>query len=293
MYRLRRLGTVSLVMLVALSISLPLSTASAFASPLFQSQWQAGEANAPNFWGPLGLARAGQPEPYTDAPGGQRLVQYFDKARMELTDPAKSTVTNGLLARELILGTIQMGTTAAEKRVPAAIPVAGDLDNPGPTYAAINANGATLMMADTASTEGEPTTRFLSPTGVLSTYSGVYLNDPYAGGSHPDTTTHHNIPKAFCDFRARVGIASIGLAIAEPFWSNVKVGGQQKEVLIQAFERRVLTYTPTNPDPYKVEFGNIGQHYYTWRYQPPTTGATMPVITTAVTDTVIYREKIG
>jgi hypothetical protein len=35
--------------------------------------------------------------------------------------------------------------------------------------------------------------------------------------SHPDATTHHNISKAFCDFRARVGLSSIGYAIAEPF----------------------------------------------------------------------------
>jgi hypothetical protein len=38
-------------------------------------------------------------------------------------------------------------------------------------------------------------------------------------------------------------------------------------VLIQAFERRVLTYTPDNPPGFTVEYGNIGRHYYTWRYQ--------------------------
>jgi hypothetical protein len=84
--------------------------------------------------------------------------------------------------------------------------------------------------------------------------------------SHPDATTHHNIPKAFCDFRARVGLSSIGYAIAEPFWSTVNVGGTQKDVLIQAFQRRVLIYTPTNYDPFKVECSNIGQLYYQWRY---------------------------
>ena len=55
------------------------------------------------------------------------------------------------------------------------------------------------------------------------------------------------------------------------------------------FERRVLTYTDTNPDPYKVEMGNIGQHYYHWRYastapvpatgNAPTTGSTAPPAT--------------
>jgi hypothetical protein len=36
----------------------------------------------------------------------------------------------------------------------------------------------------------------------------------------------------------------------------MNVGGTQKDVLIQAFQRRVLVYTPTNNDPFKVEFSN-------------------------------------
>lgn len=41
---------------------------------------------------------------------------------------------------------------------------------------------------------------------------------------------------------------------------------------MQGFERRVLTYTPSNPTAFRVEFGNIGQHYLLWRYngKPPT-----------------------
>jgi hypothetical protein len=37
-------------------------------------------------------------------------------------------------------------------------------------------------------------------------------------------------------------------------------------VMVQPFERRVLSYTPTNPALFRVERGNIGQHYYRWRY---------------------------
>ena len=39
-----------------------------------------------------------------------------------------------------------------------------------------------------------------------------------------------------------------------------------KWVLVQAFERRVLTHAPDNPDGWRVEAGNVGQHYYQWRY---------------------------
>jgi hypothetical protein len=35
---------------------------------------------------------------------------------------------------------------------------------------------------------------------------------------------------------------------------------------VQVFERRVLTYTPSNPDGWKVEAGNVGLQYYQWRY---------------------------
>src|SRR3954463_3493441 len=113
------------------------SAASGFANPAFQTQWQQGEALTPNFWGPLQLAHEGQNEQYKEAPGGQRLVQYFDKARMELTNPSTGVVTNGLLAVELISGRLQLGDNTSQPRPPAPIPVAGDTDNPGPTYATL------------------------------------------------------------------------------------------------------------------------------------------------------------
>jgi hypothetical protein len=55
----------------------------------------------------------------------------------------------------------------------------------------------------------------------------------------------------------------------------VQVAGTPTDVLLQCFERRCLTYTPGNPDGWQVEAGNVGRHYYEWRYgeiQTPTTG---------------------
>ncbi|MEZ4572367.1 MAG: hypothetical protein R2849_19030 [Thermomicrobiales bacterium] len=57
-----------------------------------------------------------------------------------------------------------------------------------------------------------------------------------------------------------------GLPITEAYWADVKVGGVYKDVLIQCFERRCLTYTPDNPTGWQVEAGNVGLHYYAWRY---------------------------
>jgi len=220
----------------------------------------------------------------SDGTSGQRLVQYFDKARMELTNPTTGTVTNGLLATELITGKLQLGDNSFQQLQPASVPIAGDPDNIGPTYASINAN-ATTLLANTPSAAGTQTSRMLSATGTLGTYTGAFASDPQGVIAAYDTDTQHNVPAAFAAYRTKAGLLTIGFAISEPFWSNVKVAGQQKDVLVQAFQRRVLTYTPTNNDPFKVEMGNIGQHYYTWRYQTPQTQTT-PTPSPTATPTV-------
>ena len=56
----------------------------------------------------------GRVEIYQQAHGGARQVQYFDKARMEITDWKRDRanpwfVTNGLLVREMIEGRVQIG----------------------------------------------------------------------------------------------------------------------------------------------------------------------------------------
>ncbi len=79
-----------------------------------------------------------------------------------------------------------------------------------------------------------------------------------------------DIPKAFWDFMQRIPsgwLPTMGYPIGEAFGTQVRVNNQSTFVVVQAFERRVLTYTPTNPGAFKVEFGNIGQHYYRWRYE--------------------------
>ena len=46
----------------------------------------------------------------------------------------------------------------------------------------------------------------------------------------------------------------------------LNIAGAEKDILVQLFERRVLTYTPANPAGWQVEMGNVGLHYYRWRY---------------------------
>jgi hypothetical protein len=71
-----------------------------------------------------------------------------------------------------------------------------------------------------------------------------------------------------------------GRPITEAYWAEVVVAGTSKLVLMQCFERRCLTYTPDNDPNWRVEMGNIGLHYYTWRYGQVVT----PTVTATVAD---------
>jgi hypothetical protein len=82
-----------------------------------------------------------------------------------------------------------------------------------------------------------------------------------------------------------------GFPITEPYWSRVPVGGTPRDVLIQCFERRCMTWTPSNPAGWQVEMGNVGQHYYRWRYEQwpgniPTAGDVL--YTTTLEDWAVY-----
>ena len=85
--------------------------------------------------------------------------------------------------------------------------------------------------------------------------------------------TGHNIPDVFwptlTTMQATYGsdwTAVLGYPITEGYWTQMRVGGQDSPVLIQAFQRRVLTYVPGNAPAWRVQQGNVGQHYLEWRY---------------------------
>ncbi len=269
MHRIRVIFVAVLVM-TFVTLSTGAQAASKFADPAFQAQWQAGEAVTPNFWGPLETAKDGQMENYADVQGGKRLVQYFDKGRMELINGA---VTNGLLATEIVTGRIQTGNTSFQNQAPPDISIAGDANNPAPTYAGLASKGAALLQPATSRT-GVPINTVIGGDGAVGTTDAVLPDSAMRIGTY-DSTTKHNVAAGFADYRAKAGLPTIGYAISEPFRATVKVGGTPKDVMIQVFERRVLTYTPSNPDAFKVEMGNIGQHYFAWRY--PNGAATVPL----------------
>ena len=257
------LGAVALLLAAGGGAATNVGAATEFAAPVFGFQWESVEANRPNFLGPLANASPGIQEPYVEAAGSKRLVQYFDKARMELAGP--NTVTNGLLTVELKTGKMQVGNNAFEQRLPAVIGIAGDPGQAGPTYADLAKLPERAPQAFTALTTTWTGGDFIQ-SNVIPTDPNLtlvqYLTDP--GGRYGQF-----VPKAFWDYMNGLPLpwqAVLGYPISPAFGAQLVVGGAQRPVFIQAFERRVLTYTPGNPAAFAVEFGNIGQHYSQWRY---------------------------
>ncbi|HEX2914083.1 MAG TPA: L,D-transpeptidase [Chloroflexia bacterium] len=251
-----------------------------FANDFFKATWQrtdlpiqTSKASRSWYWGPQPQTVAVE-ESYADSPGGKRIVQYFDKARMEINNPSKNVVTNGLLVVEMINGKLQQGDSVFTNTEPARIPIAGDSDNPFPTYADLG--GVYLKARDAA--VGQFVTDAWTPKGVAK--QNQYANDP--GTKIAVKQNGLGIPAAFWNFLSRKGpvytsgdyqedtisnwLFSTGYPVTEAYWTRVKVGGQEKDVLFQAFERRTLTYTPSNPEAFQVEMGNVGLHYLYWRY---------------------------
>ncbi|HYP41087.1 MAG TPA: hypothetical protein VEX13_12080 [Chloroflexia bacterium] len=247
-------------------------------------------------WGPQPMVTTS--EPLAESPGGKREVQYYDKSRMEINDPAGDPnsqwyVTNGLLVVEMVSGRMQVGANQFEQRDPARLIVAGETStrmspiNVTPTYESLG-RVATLAPGQNQAQArmGQEVIATLSANGTVGTQTprmtpGITL--PRIAYFEP--ATGHNVPDVFWDFMNQQGtvyengqfvegqvfnwVYAMGYPITEPYWIETYIGEQQVTVMMQAFQRRLLTYNPNNEQQWRVEMGNVGAHYYQWRYGKP------------------------
>jgi len=268
-----------------------------FADSAFERIWTrndqpvaAGTAQRSWTWGPAPLVSG--MEAYAEAPdgSGMRLIQYFDKARMEINNPKADPtnpyyVTNGLLTVELISGRMQLGNNTFVTRPPAGINIASDPDDGNaPTYSSFgtvsNTSAGEHRQPD-KSANGYASQRINRQVQVSEDPAKVM---PETKVVYYEKATGHNVPKVFMDFLNSTGpvhsgagvankplldpwVFAMGLPIGDAYWANVKIAGTLQDVLIQPFERRVLTYVPTLAPQWQVQMGNIGQHYLQWRYE--------------------------
>lgn len=274
----------SLLLAVAMTFTLLAGVASAApsASQTFDKVWAQADQPVLNgqvarswMWGPEPIGSAY--EPYEQSPGGIRLVQYYDKSRMEITNPNGDQnsdwfVTNGLLVYEMMSGQIQMGDSKFTTFYPADVNVAGDLNKPGLYYSTL-AKFATLHGNENRAEENFDTPlnewiidfKTQQATPPVEVRNAIYVGD-----------TGHNVAGVFYNWMisSESGVQNnptgswiyaVGLPISEAYWTETYVGGELQPVLVQAFQRRVLTYTPNNPVNWQVEMGNVGLQYVYWR----------------------------
>jgi hypothetical protein len=233
-------------------------------------------------WGPA-VRSVSITEAYADSPGGTRLVRYFDKSRMEINDPTADPtstwyVTNGLLARDLILGQVQIGDDDFFYVDSPEINIAGDLDEPGgPTYRTFHG-----VIGSDALPVGTVIVQTIDRDGSLGTDDSLATHGVTA--AHFEPQTGHTVASVFWQLLHSEGLVyrdgafvedrlfehlyyPAGYPLTEAFWTTVRVGGVPTKVLVQVFERRVLTYTPDNSEGWQIESGNAGLHYYHWLYE--------------------------
>jgi hypothetical protein len=266
------------------------SQAAPIGDPAFQRTWARtdqpvidGIVDRTWMWGPSGFSEVFA-EPYAESPGGMRTVQYFDKSRMEITNPEAVDdgvwyVSNGLLVNELVAGRVQVGDDQFIDAQPAQVNIAGD---PGerPSYADIN---AWALQSETARPIGTVTTHRIDDNGNVSLDSDLAQFGVTAAERVAVPGIDHSVASVFWDFMTSQDVVfeddqyltanlfenafyATGYPITEAWWSRISVDGLDHDLLWQCFERRCLTYTPSKVAEWRVEAGNVGQHYYRWRY---------------------------
>jgi hypothetical protein len=208
-------------------------------------------------------------------------VQYFDKARMELNPAVTGVdalwrVTTGLLVSEMVQGRIQTGDTQFMLRPATDSAVAGNAT--GTSYVRY-ADFSGLIKREESDKTGREVSATLSRGGVVTT--GAQGGVTYARYA---SETGHNIADVFWKYMNQTGLVLdesgrlseralfdwvylMGYPITEPYWVGAQIGGTHHTVLVQLFQRRTLTYVPAFAEGWRVQMGNVGQHYYDWRYK--------------------------
>ncbi len=255
--------------------STPTDTAQApadgFADPTLQAVWQRDTTRGASVWGAGPFYTSYEPAGGT--PAGNHLVQYFDGGRLEVNDPAADRqaagfITGGRLVAELVASRIRTGREPGdqEARPPTTQPIVGDS---GPDSAPAYPAFASLMNAPAPGDHnGAVIDHRLNADGSVTQIGGqaaAFMLGHYEPG------TRHNIAAVFWRFVQDGGtgpaarwVTTLGLPLAEPVWVQAQVGGAQRDVLVQLFERRVLTFDPAGTGA--VALTLVGRHYWAWRY---------------------------
>src|SRR5947209_10420713 len=193
----------------------------------------------------------------------------------------------------MIRGAIQIGANAYQPAGGNQTQIAGDPGSASPSYAALLNVASVGQPGDQhRASQVAPGTDMTIP---LMNKDGIIRFVPIGPGGPQivkadaySQETGHNIPDVFWSYLSAQGpvyengaythgpvvnwVSAFGYPITEPYWTTINVSGASHLVLFQAFQRRILTYTPDNSPGWQVEMGNVGAQYFAWRYtNPPAT----------------------
>ncbi|MCL5026233.1 MAG: hypothetical protein M1531_07035 [Chloroflexi bacterium] len=176
---------------------------------------------------------------------GKYYSQYFEKGRIE-DHTGESPDPNWQFMYGLLVDELQQGGSG--------LPVGGDASTV--TYATVRGQAA-------------PNLRVPPPPGF--TGGTAYQPDgsmfiPFTADLSP--ANGHNVFGPFWDYINRGDLFpggwlhDIGLPITEPTGAVVDKGNVKgRQIIIQAFQRTILTYDPLNPLEWQVERANVGTDY--------------------------------
>jgi hypothetical protein len=272
-----------------------------FASPAFQRTFVAEAAattHGLDLWGSDPLSW--RVEPYAGAPNNRRVVQYFERGRMEV-ETGSNQVTLGALAHELTTGEIDLGDGVVQERQSPEISIdSGEIDSRVPTYLTLSRFVGQRQEDRT----GERITSWIDRSGVVSNSStpqlvrfGEYVEE--SGHNIPDVTVQLFSQPEFQDQK---WIKYFGYPITEPFWTEFRRKDEMFPSLVQVFERRILIYSPGLETSRAFTIGSSGRHYSLWRYgtepdpaavQPPEDALVPDVVLGDELEAWVYADALG
>ncbi|HEU5099299.1 MAG TPA: GerMN domain-containing protein, partial [Roseiflexaceae bacterium] len=200
-----------------------------------------------------------------------RLAQYFEKGRLEdhRSEPVAPdwAFMYGRLAAELI----ERGSTS-------------------------RVDGTTLTYMD-LKRRGDPTYRHPAPpdfvVGRAANETGRFI--PY--DPQLRAAPGYIVPTYFWDYITRADLFpsgwlhDVGLPLTDAFQSKAIKDGRSRDIVVQAFERAMLTYDPQNPADWQVERANIGADAVRWL--PPQNTIEIPQPTARITLPLHVLARVG
>jgi lipoprotein-anchoring transpeptidase ErfK/SrfK len=231
----RRIRVMGLAVLAALALVVPQAPAEAaeavpYIAPSFRSYYV-------NY---NGFRSLGYPIRVAEK-NGAVITQYYEKARIEDHRQAGVQGTWAIMYGRLTAELIEQRSGAA-------------VNNSDVTYAGL------AVLNDPAARQPAPEG---FTQGTLSGPDGTFIPvDPNLGYA-----TGYTVPRGFWEYMNRADLFpggwlhDLGLPMTPPFQANVVKNGKTRAIIMQAFERNVLSYDALNPVEWQIEKANTGTDY--------------------------------